>query len=79
MNQSQPDLEILGGNEMKCGDCKFLSEPEILGASEGFPSVRCTKGLWDKGCPQWYSYGSSQRNRGPVRRYGEKCNQGELK
>lgn len=64
---------------MKCRECKFLSEPEVFGNPDDFPSVRCTKGLWDKGVPQWYSYGESQLNRGPVRRYGEACTKGEKK
>ena len=64
---------------MKCRDCKLLSEPETFGGSE-FSSVRCTLGLWDKkGIPQWYSYGESQLNRGPIRRYGEACRQGQQK
>lgn len=64
---------------MKCRDCQFLSEPGTIGGGE-FPSVRCTLGLWDKkGVPQWYSYGESQLNRGPVRRYGEKCQRGQQK
>lgn len=64
---------------MKCRDCKFLSEPETIGGRE-FPSVRCTLGLWDKeGIPQWYSWGESQLNRGPVRKYGERCQRGEDK
>lgn len=64
---------------MKCRDCKFLSEPKIIGQGR-YPSVCCTLGLWDKenkqGVPQWYSYGESQLNRGPVRRLGEACAQG---
>jgi len=64
---------------MNCRDCEFLSDPKTFGESE-FPSVRCTLGLWDKkGVPQWYSYGESQLNRGPVRRYGEKCQRGQQK
>jgi len=67
---------------MKCRDCRYLSEPEIIGTGEN-PSVRCTLGLWDAqnkaGVPQWYSYGESQLNRGPVRRLGESCRQGEPK
>jgi hypothetical protein len=36
--------------------------------------------LWDKaGVEQWYSYGESQLNRGPVRRLGEKCIKEEAK
>jgi len=64
---------------MKCRDCKFLSEPGIIGKGR-FPSVRCTLGLWDKqGVKQWYSYGETVLNRGPVRRLGETCTQGETK
>lgn len=76
---------------MKCRDCRSLSPPEIIGESE-FPSVRCTLGLWDKyvldekgnrqrekPIPQWYSFGESQLNRGPVRKYGEKCQRGKQK
>lgn len=63
---------------MKCRDCRFLSEPKELRPGD-YPSVRCTLGLWDSGVPQWYSYGESQLNRGPVRRLGEKCTMGEPK
>jgi len=76
---------------MECRGCQFLSEPKTFGDSE-FSSVRCTLGLWDKyvldekggrqkerPIPQWYSYGESQLNRGPVRRYGEKCQRGQQK
>jgi len=66
--------------KMKCIDCKFLSEPKTLG-NDDFPAVRCTLGLWDKdnpiGAAQWYAYGSAVRNRGPVRKHGENCKQGE--
>jgi hypothetical protein len=61
---------------VKCRDCKFLSAPETF-SKGGYPSVRCTLGLWDKaGLWQWYSYGESVLNRGPVRRYGDACTQG---
>ena len=64
---------------MKCRDCVFLSKPEVIGEGD-YPSVRCTLGLWDKnGIKQWYSFGNSQLNRGPVRRLGEICTQGEYK
>ncbi|GAH68686.1 unnamed protein product [marine sediment metagenome] len=64
---------------MKCRDCKFLSDPTDIHQGD-YPSVRCTLGLWDKeGIPQWYSFGESQLNRGPVRRYGEACTRGEPK
>jgi len=71
---------------MKCRDCKFLSDPTDIHPGD-WPSVRCTLGLWDtekmarspQGIPQWYSYGESQLNRGPVRRYGEACTRGEPK
>lgn len=64
---------------MKCIDCRFLSPPEEIHGN--FPSVRCTLGLWDSdnsaNVPQWYSYGSAVRNRGPVRHHGESCTRGE--
>lgn len=74
---------------MKCRDCKFLSEPKDSRGGN-FSSVRCTLGLWDKvvitpgssfgqSVPQWYSYGESQLNRGPVKRLGAACTQGEPK
>lgn len=75
---------------MQCRDCKFLSTPEIIG-DDVYECVRCTLGLWDshildssgqpteQTIPQWYSYGSSQLNRGPVRRYGDACTQGRPK
>jgi hypothetical protein len=65
---------------MKCRDCQFLSEPRTFG-DRFYPSVRCTKGLWDKeeGTEQWYSYGETILNRGPVRRLGEKCTEGKPK
>jgi len=67
---------------MKCRDCRFLSKPEVIRQGD-YPSVRCTLGLWDtqnkEGVPQWYSYGEAQLNRGPVRRLGEACTQGEPK
>jgi len=64
---------------MKCRDCKFLTPATVLSVGE-YPAVRCTLGLWDKhGVPQWYSYGESQLNRGPVRRYGDACTQGQPK
>jgi len=67
---------------MKCRECRFIKE-EPPRNSEGFPSVRCTLGLWDKdnkeGAPQWYSYGSMIRNRGPIKRHGESCTQGNVK
>jgi len=64
---------------MICRDCQFLSEPKTFG--DRYPSVRCTLGLWDKedGTEQWHSFGESVLNRGPVRRYGEKCTQGKPK
>lgn len=64
---------------MKCRDCEFLSEPEPIREGD-YPSVRCTLGLWDKeGVPRFHSFGESQLNRGPVRRYGEACTRGEPK
>jgi len=64
---------------MKCRDCKFLSTPRTFGEGQ-YPSVRCTLGLWDKeGIKHWHSFGESQLNRGPVRRYGEACTQGKYK
>ncbi|KKK75830.1 hypothetical protein LCGC14_2869800 [marine sediment metagenome] len=64
---------------MKCRDCQLLSAPEVFREGE-YPSVRCTLGLWDEeGHEQWYSYGESQLNRGPVRRYGEACTRGRPK
>ena len=63
---------------MKCRDCQLLSAPEVFGERD-YPSVRCTLGLWDKGWEQWHSYGESQLNRGPVRRFGEACTQGRPK
>ena len=68
---------------MKCRECKFLSEPVTFG--DQYPSVRCTLGLWDKESHshhakplwQWYSFGECMLNRGPVRRLGEACTQGE--
>ena len=64
---------------MKCRDCQLLSKPEVIHG--GYPSVRCTLGLWDKdnkpGAPQWYSFGESQLNRGPVKRHGAACTQGK--
>ena len=66
---------------MKCRDCRFLSEPKELREGD-YPSVRCTLGQWDPEegkYEQWYSYGESQLNRGPVRRYGEKCIGGKPK
>jgi len=63
---------------MKCRDCKFLSPQNTFG--DRYPSVRCTLGLWDiAGHEQWYSYGNAVLNRAAVRRYGEKCTQGEPK
>ena len=67
---------------MKCRDCKFLSPPQALRKGD-YPSVRCTLGLWDndnkEGAQQWYSYGESQLNRGPIRRHGDTCARGEPK
>ena len=64
---------------MKCRDCKFLSERTIF-KPDDYGSVRCTLGLWDKGgIPHWYSWGESQLNRGPVKRYGDACTRGEVK
>ena len=67
---------------MKCRDCKFLSDRKALHQGD-YPSVRCTLGLWDKenkeGAEQWHSFGESQLNRGPVRRLGATCTQGEEK
>ena len=61
---------------MKCRDCEFLSKPEVILEGD-YPSVRCTLGLWDKeSVEQWHSFGESQLNRGPVRRFGETCTQG---
>ena len=67
---------------MECRDCKFLSDPKALRPGD-YPGVRCTLGLWDtqnkEGAEQWYSYGESQLNRGPVRRLGKACTRGEPK
>lgn len=64
---------------MQCRNCEFLSEPTVLREGD-YPSVRCTLGLWDKkGIRQWYSFGESQLNRGPVRRLGAACTQGRAK
>lgn len=64
---------------MQCRNCKFLSERKTLHEGD-YPSVRCTLGLWDKqGVPQWYSFGESVLNRGPVRRFGDKCTEGRPK
>lgn len=64
---------------MKCRDCLFLSEPKTFGQRE-LPSVRCTLGLWDKdGVEHWYSFGESQLNRGPIRRFGAACTRGTEK
>lgn len=64
---------------MKCRDCQFLSEPKVIHEGD-YPSVRCTLGLWDKkGVPQWYSFGNSVLNRGPVKRLGAACTQGWYK
>lgn len=64
---------------MKCRDCKFLSEPTVRIEGD-YPSVRCKLGQWDKGdIKQWHSFGETQLNRGPVRRYGEACTLGEPK
>lgn len=63
---------------MQCRNCKFLSEPKTIRKGD-YPSVRCTLGLWDpdiEGVEQWYSFGESQLNRGPVRRLGDACTQG---
>ncbi len=61
---------------MKCRDCEFLGAPEVFREGE-YPIVRCTLGLWDvTGSEQWYSYGESQLNRGPVKRFGESCTKG---
>jgi len=67
------------GGIMNCRDCEFISEPEIIHG--GFPSVRCTLGLWDTedGAERYYSYGQSQLNRGPVRKLGEACTKGREK
>ena len=75
---------------MECRNCKYLSKPEVIGNPDNYPSVRCTLGLWDKvvitpgssfgqSVPQWDSYGESQLNRGPVKRYGEAWRQGKSK
>ena len=63
---------------MECRDCKFLGEPKVFRPDQ-YPSVRCALGLYDKYPPmeQWYSYGESQLNRGPVRRIGANCTRGE--
>jgi hypothetical protein len=64
---------------MKCRDCKFLSDQKVFKEGE-YGQVRCTLGLWDiAGHKQWYSYGNAMLNRAAVRRYGEKCTQGERK
>ena len=64
---------------MQCRNCELLSEPHTFGES-AYPNVRCTLGLWDKkGIQQWYSYGQTQLNRGPVKRYGAACTQGKEK
>jgi len=60
----------------KCRDCKFLSEPKVFGGTI-YSSVRCTLGQWDKdGVKHWHSYGETQLNRGPVRKFGEACTRG---
>ncbi|GAH72001.1 unnamed protein product [marine sediment metagenome] len=68
---------------MQCRNCEFLSDPEVIGGKDDYPSVRCKLGLWDKqnkeGVPQWYSYGESQLNRGPVKRLGAACSRGKQK
>ena len=65
---------------MKCRDCEFISGPTTF-REDKYPIVRCTLGLWDKkeDVEQWYSFGESQLNRGPVRRFGEACTQGRPK
>ena len=63
---------------MKCCNCKFLSELKDFNTGGRYEVVRCTLGLWDKeGIEQWYSWGNSLLNRGPVRRHGESCTRGE--
>jgi hypothetical protein len=68
---------------MKCRDCKLLSEPKVFGEPDNYPSVRCTLGLWDHdnkiGVEQWYSFGESQINRGPIRKHGDMCTKGKFK
>lgn len=68
---------------MKCIDCIFISDQRTFREDE-YPSVRCTKGLWDDKVreppiPVWYSYGNAVRNRAAVRRHGEACTVGEAK
>lgn len=64
---------------MECRNCRNLSNPKTLREGE-YPAVHCELGLWDKkGWTQWYSYGECQLNRGPVRRYGAACTQGQPK
>lgn len=64
---------------MKCNKCQFLSKETVIHAGQ-YPSVRCTLGLWDHDeHEQWYSYGQSQLNRGPVKRLGEACTKGKEK
>lgn len=64
---------------MKCIDCRFLSDRELIGTTE-FASVHCTLGAWDKdnkaGAPQYYSWGSAVRNRSPIKKHGESCARG---
>jgi len=62
---------------MECRNCKFLSEPHTFG--DRYPSVRCTLGLWDKNTKQWYAFGETILNRGPVKRLGAECIRGEYK
>ena len=58
-----------------CRDCVFLSKPKTFREGD-YPSVRCSRGLWDKGGHEhWYSFGETQLNRGPVKVFGEKCTQ----
>jgi hypothetical protein len=72
---------------MKCRDCKFLGERKFFGDADEFGSVHCTLGVWDKpstfktGHPiwQWYARVQVQINRGPVKKLGESCTQGEPK
>jgi hypothetical protein len=62
---------------MKCRDCTFLSDRTFFGSDKEYGSVRCTLGLWDQGMhQQWYSFGQSQLNQGPVKRLGATCTQG---
>lgn len=63
--------------KMKCISCRFLSDAKVFQEGD-YPSVRCTKGIWDKNIrgkkiDQWYALGSARLNRGPVKKFGASC------